>query len=107
MSAHITKDEAYNTVAPDDFASMLQVERYGVRTTAFDKIITATHDHFWDPLDPAYIDFSTPFDMANKPIMPAHMRWFVLLQTNLAKVLESLQIYKDQKSGWVDLHLAP
>ena len=25
---------------------------------AFDKIIAATHDHFWDPLDKAYIDFN-------------------------------------------------
>jgi P-aminobenzoate N-oxygenase AurF len=89
MSTHITKDEAYNTVAPDDFASMLQVERYGVRTTAFDKIITATHDHFWDPLDRAYIDFSTPFDMANDPIMPAEL--VVELQSAVADKLDERQ----------------
>ena len=53
----ITKDEAYDAVAPDDFPAMLNPARYGVRSTAFDKIISATHDHFWDPLDKKYIDF--------------------------------------------------
>ena len=32
---------------------------------AFDKIIAATNDHFWDPLDTRYIDFSAPFDIEN------------------------------------------
>jgi hypothetical protein len=59
----ITKDNAYDAVAPDDFPAMLEVERYSNRNTAFDKIISATHDHFWDPLDKKYIDFSQPFDM--------------------------------------------
>src|ERR1700749_5109190 len=59
----ITKDNAYDAVAPDDFPAMLEVERYSHRNTAFDKIISATHDHFWDPLDKKYIDFSAPFDM--------------------------------------------
>ncbi len=35
--AQITKDNAYDAVAPDDFPAMLQVERYGKRSTAFDK----------------------------------------------------------------------
>src|SRR5689334_5972098 len=60
---NITKDPAYNAVDPDDFRSMMDVERYGQRTPAFDKIISATHDHFWDPLDKKYIDFSEPFDL--------------------------------------------
>ena len=60
---NITKDPAYNAVDPDDFPSMMDVDRYNARTTAFDKIISATHDHFWDPLDKKYIDFSEPFDM--------------------------------------------
>ncbi|WP_420560425.1 ferritin-like domain-containing protein [Tepidicaulis sp.] len=66
----ITKDEAYDAVAPDDFPAMMDVERYGARSTAFDKIISATHDHFWDPLDEKYIDFSESFDMENEMIMP-------------------------------------
>ena len=55
---NITKDPAYNAVDPTDFPAMLDVNRYGERSTAFDKIISATHDHFWDPLDKKYIDFS-------------------------------------------------
>jgi hypothetical protein len=60
---NITKDPAYNAVDPADFPAMLDVNRYGQRSTAFDKIISATHDHFWDPLDKKYIDFSQSFDM--------------------------------------------
>src|ERR1700733_4079514 len=66
---NITKDPAYNAVDPDDFPAMLDVNRYGQRSTAFDKIISATHDHFWDPLDPKYIDFTAPFDMENEYII--------------------------------------
>jgi hypothetical protein len=70
---NITKDLIYDAVAPDDFESMLDLDRYNARSTAFDKIISATHDHFWDPLDPKYIDFSTPFDMENQMILPEEM----------------------------------
>ena len=59
----LTTDAAYEAVAPDDFEAMIEVDRYNKRSTAFDKIISATHDHFWDPLDTKYIDFSTDFDM--------------------------------------------
>ena len=67
---NITKDISYEAVAPDDFESMLNLDRYGARSSAFDKIISATHDHFWDPLDKKYIDFDTPFDMENEPMVP-------------------------------------
>jgi hypothetical protein len=67
---NITKDRMYGAVAPDDFESMLTLDRYGERSDAFDKIISATHDHFWDPLDPKYIDFDTPFDLENEAMMP-------------------------------------
>ena len=67
---NITKDVMYEAVAPDDFESMLDLDRYGARSTAFDRIISATHDHFWDPLDKKYIDFDEPFDMENEAIIP-------------------------------------
>ena len=76
---NITKDIIYEAVAPDDFESMLELDRYGNRSTAFDKIISATHDHFWDPLDKRYIDFDEPFDMENEMILPEDM--VVSLQT--------------------------
>ena len=71
---NITKDVMYGAVAPDNFESMLTLDRYGQRSTAFDKIISATHDHFWDPLDPKYIDFSEPFDLENEAMMPEEMQ---------------------------------
>ena len=61
--SNITKDPAYDAADPEDFPSMMEVDRYNRRSTAFDKIISATHDHFWDPLDPKYIDFTAPFDL--------------------------------------------
>jgi hypothetical protein len=70
---NITKDVMYEAVSPDDFESMLDLDRYGSRSTAFDKIISATHDHFWDPLDKKYIDFDEPFDMENEALLPEDM----------------------------------
>jgi hypothetical protein len=70
---NITKDAVYEAVAPDDFVSMLDLDRYGARSPAFDKIIAATHDHFWDPLDKRYIDFDEPFDMENQALVPEDM----------------------------------
>ncbi len=70
---NITKDIIYDAVAPDDFESMLELDRYNNRSTAFDKIISATHDHFWDPLDKKYIDFDEPFDMENEMLLPESM----------------------------------
>ena len=70
MADHITHDAIYDTVDRDDFDAMIEVDRYARRTGAFDEIISATEDHFWDPLDPAYVDFSQPFDMKHETIMP-------------------------------------
>jgi hypothetical protein len=67
---HITHDPAYETVAADDFAAMVATERYGRRSDAFDGIIGATHDHFWDPYNPAYLDFAQPFDLEAEPLLP-------------------------------------
>jgi hypothetical protein len=73
MSQHITHDPIYNTVERDDFAGMIETGRYADRTDAFDRIISATHDHFWDPMDPAYLDFQEPFDLAADTLMPRTM----------------------------------
>ena len=73
LPRQITKDEVYDAVAPTDFGAMLAIDRHMTRSTAFDKIISATHDHFWDPLDKKYIDFAEPFDIENEQIMPDYM----------------------------------
>jgi hypothetical protein len=77
---NITKDIVYDAVAPDDFESMLNLDRYGQRSNAFDKIISATHDHFWDPLDKKYIDFDEPWDMLTQPLVSEDLN--IALQTD-------------------------
>ena len=70
MSEQITHDPIYNAVEPDDFPSMVEPDRYATRTDAFDGIISATVDHFWDPTDPRYVDFSIDFDVEEQGILP-------------------------------------
>jgi hypothetical protein len=77
---NITKDSMYDAVAPDDFEALLNLDRYGERTDAFDKIISATHDHFWDPLDKKYIDFDEPWDMMNEALVPETLN--IAIQTD-------------------------
>ncbi len=89
MSDQINVDPIYETVAPDNFRAMIEVERYGRRTDAFDAIISATHDHFWDPMDPAYIDFNDDFDTDKQLIMPADQ--IVELTSAVADVLDEGQ----------------
>lgn len=90
--SNITVDSAYAAVAPDDFAAMLEVDRYGNRSTAFDKIISATHDHFWDPLDSKYIDFTIPFDMENEYLLEPSMN--MELRTAIGDKLDEKQKIK-------------
>jgi len=96
----ITKDVAYDAVPPDDFPAMLEPERYGRRSTAFDKIISATHDHFWDPLDPKYIDFTEPFDVERQQILPDEL--FPIFQTRLGEQLRGAEHirFANQSSRW-------
>src|SRR4029450_1217946 len=53
--------------------TMIDVDRYAERTGAFDQIIAATHDHFWDPTDPTYLDFNQPLDLSEQTLMPRSM----------------------------------
>jgi hypothetical protein len=92
IDTNITVDSAYEAVAPDDFPAMMEVERYNHRSTAFDKIISATHDHFWDPLDTKYIDFSAPFDMENEYLVDPEL--FADLKTAVADKLDEKQKIK-------------
>jgi len=86
----ITYDPIYNTVNRDDFDSLVQVDRYAERTDAFDEIISATVEHFWDPTDPRYVDFqSQPFDMENETLMPRE--FCIELGTAVADKLDERQ----------------
>jgi hypothetical protein len=73
MADHITHDPIYDTVDRDDFLAMIEVERYAERSDAFDQIVSSTVDHFWDPLDPRYIDFDQVFDLDEDTILPREM----------------------------------
>ncbi|HVU20999.1 MAG TPA: ferritin-like domain-containing protein [Rhizomicrobium sp.] len=88
----ITKDNAYDAAAPDDFPAMLDTERYGKRSTAFDKIISATHDHFWDPLDKKYIDFEAPFDLTKETVLPRE--FFAIFATRIGDAMTEEQKIK-------------
>ncbi len=66
----ITKDEVYDAVSPTDFGAMLEIDRHLNRSSAFDKIISATHDHFWDPLDKKYINFEDDFKADETDFIP-------------------------------------
>ena len=62
-------DPAYQTVSPDDFPAMLERDRYFRRSAEFEEIIARTEEHFWNPEDPDYIDFSTPMP-SDTPVVP-------------------------------------
>src|SRR5437899_379158 len=70
----MANDPAYRTADPDDFPAMIDPDRYGRRSSDFEEIIGRTEEHFWNPEDPDYVDFSTPFP-EGETIVPS---WFVL-----------------------------
>jgi hypothetical protein len=86
---HITHDSAYNTVEPNDFRAMIDVDRYETRSNVFDDIISATHDHFWDPYDPAYLDFTQKFDLEQEYLISPDR--FVELRSAVADKLDEKQ----------------
>jgi hypothetical protein len=67
---HITHDPVYATLDRDDFPAMIATDRYAKRSDAFDEIISATEDHFWDPRDPRYVDFEQAFALESDTLMP-------------------------------------
>jgi hypothetical protein len=97
----ITKDNAYDALDPQDFPAMMEVDRYNARSTAFDKIISATHDHFWDPLDKKYIDFTEKFDIENDQILPDE--FFPIFQTKFGEQLSAKQKVKfaNESARWI------
>jgi hypothetical protein len=62
-------DSTYDAVHRSDFPALLETGRYRRRSHRFDEIIARTEEHYWNPDDPDYIDFSVPWDM-NQPLVP-------------------------------------
>jgi len=99
---NITVDDAYEAVDPKDFPAMMDVERYGKRSNAFDKIISATHDHFWDPMDPKYVDFSQAFDI-DKEYLVDPMQNFELKTAVADRLDEQQKIRLVNDNAWWSL----
>jgi ribonucleotide reductase beta subunit family protein with ferritin-like domain len=86
----ITYDPIYNSVDRDDFEALIEVDRYGDRTDAFDTLISSTEEHFWDPTDPRYVDFDKDrLDLREQTIMPRE--FCIELQTAVADKLDAQQ----------------
>ena len=73
MTDRFVKDPAFRSTSGGNFHDMMDVRRYGDRSDKFDDIIGKSHDHFWDPNDPTYIDFTLPFDLENELVLPIGM----------------------------------
>ena len=52
------------------FQDRLEPDYFADRSNILANFVSRTHDHFWDPNDPAYIDFNVPFDMQSQSVMP-------------------------------------
>jgi hypothetical protein len=100
----ITKDEVYDAVPPTDFSQMLEIDRHLNRSSAFDKIISATHDHFWDPLDKKYIDFDeSEWDLDTMDLQPDEMVPALLtdyVQAHFEKHPELRTRFKNEIARW-------
>ena len=72
INRETTINPAFNAVARDEFASMIEVERYLDRSDSFETLIARTNEHFWNPEDPDYIDYESapPVD---EPLIPFTM----------------------------------
>src|SRR4051812_13234104 len=70
MGERKPNSEVYNTVVAGDLASLVNPDRYGERSGAFDEIIAAAERHYWNPADPRYLDFGIPFDAGEQLILP-------------------------------------
>ena len=92
-------DPAFNVVARGDFPAMIDVGRYAQRSSDFDEIISRTNEHFWDPIDPDYIDFSERWD-PKEPIFP--LDFVVELQSEVADRLDDGQkvLLANESARW-------
>jgi len=98
----LTKHKAYNAVIPTHFTPMIDENRYDTRSTDFDKIISQTHKHFWDPNDKKYIDFDVDFDMKNDYLVDPRIFCMELQIPSIKRKLTEEQQIKlaNESFGW-------
>ena len=72
LNSRTAINPAFNTVARDEFARMMEAERYLDRSDAFETLISRTNEHFWDPEDADYIDYQSAPPSAG-PLIPFSM----------------------------------
>ena len=99
----LNKDPAYNASNPNHFIPMIEKDRYIERVDSFDKMISATHKHFWDPNDKSYIDFDEPFDIENEYIVDPRVFCMELQIPSIAEKLTEKQKIKlnNESFRWV------
>ena len=99
----LTKDSAYNASLPNHFTPMMEEDRYGDRSDAFDKIISQTHKHFWDPNDTKYINYDIEFAMDSQYLVNPRIFCLELQVPSIAERLTEKQKIKltNESFGWV------
>lgn len=69
LNARTAINPAFNAVARDEFAAMIDGQRYLSRSPEFETLIARTNEHFWNPRDGDYIDYQTPAPL-DEPLIP-------------------------------------
>jgi hypothetical protein len=95
-----TYDPSYDAVKRGDFPVMIETTRYMRRSNRFDEIIARTEEHYWNPDDRDYVDFSTPWP-EDQPLMP--LDFFPELHTAVAdKLTESQKVkFANENLRWM------
>ena len=82
---------------------MMEEDRYGDRSDAFDRIISQTHKHFWDPNDTKYINYDIDFAMDSQYLVNPRIFCLELQVPSIAERLTEKQKIKlaNESFGWV------
>lgn len=101
MTYDINHCELFKVVRANDFEAMVAVERYGPRNTSFDSMVSKTNEHFWNPHDSDYVDYTIKFDLNTQLVLPTEM--FPEFRSPLIQVLDiaSKIALANENARWV------
>lgn len=78
------------SVVPEaNLESLFDIGRYLKRSADIDILLNTAEDRNWDPGDPNVMDFSRPFDVTRRSVMPEE--WFPELRSGIASDLNEDQ----------------